>query len=150
MEVLILDDLYVGLVDGKLVASTREEGLEKARPVCAASGPYTRVAFYCPTHDHIDVFYKGDSEFHVESAKKARDCDEFNFFKRLWFVHRNLAKAILADDKELIAKTVRRLTKKHIEELLARENVMRKLLERLDDSTRAELESRLVQAKLEG
>jgi len=148
VEILILDRLYVGRRNGQLVGTTDPHELENANDTIIGYGSYAQVAYYCAKHDHIGFFAQG-SDFHVDNARKARDCEEFRFFEKCWRVHRNFAKAILENDKKLISKAIKRLRKRHLERLLSDKELLRQLLERLDGPLRSELEALLVNAKLE-
>ncbi|MBC7219286.1 MAG: hypothetical protein H5T49_04050 [Hadesarchaea archaeon] len=145
METISLSVIYVGLRDGRLVGCTDANELEKAEAVVV--GKY-KAASYCPKHNHIVVFCRG-SDFHVDNAKKARDCEEFIFFEKCWNTHRNFAKALLKNDSGSIEKAIKRFCKRHLIKLLADKDFLRQLLERLDKASRSELEWRLVGTKLE-
>lgn len=149
MEVLFVEKLYVGFKGGELCLATNQECLERV------IGTTVRVSFdisYCPEHDHILLL--PSSFFHVRAAQKAKNCEEYKLYRRIWDVGWNLGEAVVSGDPGEVSEALRKLKRHQLERLLKLPedalNFILALSERGDPKAHARLVARLTELKLRG
>ena len=104
---------YVGFGKGKFDSSTRRRDLENVLNYFFVHPKGGFGVAYCPKHHHV-IRFSLSSPFHATAIEKSQDCEEYEFFERIWFYNRNLGWAVVKEDKELALRTLMK-TRKTVE-----------------------------------
>ncbi len=102
--------------EGEIRASTRQRDLPERENYAVFYAPARYVASggatvaYCPRHRRL-FRVKGTSEFHLEAARRARNCEEFDLLETAWSASRSVAWKLVRGEP-LDERDIRRLVKR--------------------------------------